>query len=92
VLAASAALPDANNDGLPLLLALSAGYTLFTLKVKSNKLGRAFAITSLGLVGSIVLILAVISVAGLSVDNLLAGKVYALGAIFTLWLVGSFLK
>jgi hypothetical protein len=92
VLAASAALPDANNDGLPLLLALSAGYTLFTLKVKSNKLGRAFAITSLGLVGSIVLILAVISVAGLSVDNMLAGKVYALGAIFTLWLVGSFLK
>jgi Protein CHAPERONE-LIKE PROTEIN OF POR1-like len=92
VLAASAALPDASNDGLPLLLALSAGYTLFTLKVKSNKLGRAFAITSLGLVGSIVLILAVISVAGLSVDDMLAGKVYALGAIFTLWLVGSFLK
>jgi Protein CHAPERONE-LIKE PROTEIN OF POR1-like len=92
VLAASAALPDNSNDSLPLLLALSAGYTLFTLKVKSNKLGRALAITSLGLVGSIVLIGAVVHVADLSLNDMLIGKVYALGAIFTLWLVSSFLK
>jgi Protein CHAPERONE-LIKE PROTEIN OF POR1-like len=91
VLMASAALPD-NGEGLPLLLALSAGYTIFTLRAKSNKLGRAVAITSLGLVSSFALILTVVSISGLPVDSMLAGKVYTFGAIVTLWLIGSFLK
>ena len=50
------------------------------------------AITSLGLVSSFALILTVVSISGLSVDSMLAGKVYTFGAIVTLWLIGSFLK
>ncbi len=92
VLAASAALPDASNDGLPLILALSAGYTLFSLKVKSNRLGRAFAITGLGLVGSIGLTILVINLAGLPVEGFGADKVAALVSIVMLWLIGSFLR
>jgi Protein CHAPERONE-LIKE PROTEIN OF POR1-like len=92
VLAASAALPDTRSDGLPLLLALSAGYTLFSLKVKSNRLGRAFAITSLGLVGAISLTMLILSVADVSIPGFGADKVATLAAIVILWLVASFLR
>jgi Protein CHAPERONE-LIKE PROTEIN OF POR1-like len=92
VLAASAALPDTNGDGLPLLLALSAGYTLFSLKVKSNRLGRAFAITGLGLVASISLTILIINFAGLPVEGFGADKVAALVSIVVLWLIGCFLR
>jgi Protein CHAPERONE-LIKE PROTEIN OF POR1-like len=77
---------------LPLILALSAGYTLFSLKVKSNRLGRAFAITGLGLVGSIGLTILAINLTGLSVEGFGADKVAALVSIVVLWLIGSFLR
>jgi Protein CHAPERONE-LIKE PROTEIN OF POR1-like len=92
VLAASAALPDTRSDGLPLILALSAGYALFSLKVKSNRLGRAFAITGLGLVGSIGLTMLLINLAGWPVEGFGADKVAALVTVVVLWLIASFLR
>jgi hypothetical protein len=92
VLAASAALPDTRSDGLPLILALSAGYTIFSLKIKSNRLGRAFAITGIGLVGAIGLTMLLLGAADVSIEGFGADKIAALVAIVVLWLAASFLR
>jgi Protein CHAPERONE-LIKE PROTEIN OF POR1-like len=92
VLAASAALPDTRSDGLPLILALSAGYTIFSLKIKSNRLGRAFAITGIGLVGAIGLTMLLLGAADVSINGFGADKIAALVAIVVLWLAASFLR
>jgi hypothetical protein len=92
VLAASAALPDTRSDGLPLILALSAGYTIFALKIKSNRLGRAFAITGIGLVGAIGLTMLLLGAADVSIEGFGADKIAALVAIVVLWLAASFLR
>jgi hypothetical protein len=92
VLAASAALPDTRSDGLPLILALSAGYTIFSLKIKSNRLGRAFAITGIGLVGAIGLTVLLLGAADVSIDGFGSDKIAALVAIVVLWLAASFLR
>jgi Protein CHAPERONE-LIKE PROTEIN OF POR1-like len=88
------ALPGTAESALPTVLAVAAGFTLFFLNSKISRLGRAFLITSLGVVGSIVLAMIAINVLHLSIGGLpvSADKIAALLTLIVLWAIGSFMK
>jgi Protein CHAPERONE-LIKE PROTEIN OF POR1-like len=93
-LATIVALPGTAESALPMILAVATGFTLFFLNSKISRLGRAFLITSLGVVGSIVLAMLVINVGHLPIGNLLISgdKIATLFTLAVLWVIGSFIK
>jgi Protein CHAPERONE-LIKE PROTEIN OF POR1-like len=93
-LATIVALPGTASSALPTVLAVAAGFTLFFLNSKISRLGRAFLITSLGVVGSIVLAMIAINVLHLPIGGLPVSidKIAALFTLVVLWVIGSFMK
>ena len=93
-LATITALPGTSDFSLPTVLAVAAAFTLFFLNSKINRLGRAFLITGLGVVASIVLVMLVINVGQLSIGSLAisAEKITTLLTLVVLWVISSFMK
>jgi hypothetical protein len=93
-LATIVALPGTAETSLPTVLAVAAAFTLFFLNSKINRLGRAFLITGLGVVVSIVLAMLVINVGHLPIGSLLISpeKVATLLTLVVLWVISSFMK
>ncbi len=93
-LATIVALPGTAESQLPTVLAVAAAFTLFFLNSKISRLGRAFLITSLGVIGSVVMAMIVINVLHVPIASLaISGdKIATLFALVVLWVISSFMK
>jgi hypothetical protein len=93
-LATIVALPGTAEASLPTVLAVADGFTLFFLNSKISRLGRAFLITSLGVVGSIVLFMLAVNVVHLPIGGLpiSSDKIATLFTLVVLWVISSFMK
>jgi Protein CHAPERONE-LIKE PROTEIN OF POR1-like len=92
VLALGAALPGTALATLPTLLTVAVGFTIFSLRSKSNRLGRAFLITGLALLGSIGLTLLAVNLGHLPTAPLGNEKVATLVTIVVMWLLTVFVR
>jgi Protein CHAPERONE-LIKE PROTEIN OF POR1-like len=92
VLAVGAALPTTASGNLPTLMVVAVGYTVFSLRAKSNRLGRAVAITGLALIATFGLSALAVDVGDLPTGQLGGEKVAALATIVVMWLLSAFLK
>jgi Protein CHAPERONE-LIKE PROTEIN OF POR1-like len=92
VLAVGAALPTMALGNLPTLMVVAVGYTVVSLRAKSNRLGRAFAITGLGLIAAIGLSALAVDVGELPTGQLGGARVAALVTILFMWLLTAFVK
>jgi hypothetical protein len=93
-LATIVALPGTAESSLPMILAVAAGFVLYFLNSKIRRLGRAFLITSLGVVGSIVLAMIAINVLHVPIGGLpiSSDKIATFMTLLVLWVIGSFMK
>ncbi len=88
------ALPGTAESSLPTVLAVAAAFTLFFLNSRISRLGRAFLITSLGLIGSVVLAMVAINILHVPIASLaISGdKIATLFTLIVLWIISSFMK
>jgi Protein CHAPERONE-LIKE PROTEIN OF POR1-like len=93
-LATIVALPGTAESSLPTVLAVAAAFTLFFLNSKISRLSRAFLITSLGVIGSVVLAMVAINILHVPIASLaISGdKIATLFTLVVLWVISSFMK
>jgi hypothetical protein len=92
LLAIGAALPATALSSLPTLMVVAIGFTVFSLRAKSNRLGRAFLITGLALLGTIGLTTLAINLTGFSSEIFGGERIAALATVVVMWLLTIFVK
>jgi hypothetical protein len=92
LLAVGAALPTTSASALPTFMVVAVGFTVVSLRAKSNRLGRAFLITGLALVAAISLSILAVDLGDLPTGQLGGEKVAALVTIVFMWLLTAFVR
>jgi hypothetical protein len=91
-LALLVALPQSDMGTVSTALAIALGFTVVSLRSKSNRLGRAALLAGLALVGAIGLTFVAVDVAHLPTGTLGSDRLAALVTLVALWLLSVLVK